>query len=186
MNPVLMNKEKCLLLVVDVQEKLAASITDIDAVVAAVKCMVDAANLLRVPVCVTEHFPARIGSTLACLRESLSEARTLEKVHFSAAAEDRFQAFLHELQPRQIIVCGTEAHVCVLQTVLALRLQGYDTFLVTDASSSRRTADRDAAFMRVSQQGVSLVSSEMVLFEWMKRADIPEFRDVLALVKSRP
>lgn len=181
----LMNREGSLLLVIDVQGKLTASIPDIKPVLAAVKRLVDSANQLRVPICVTEHCPERIGSTIAPIRDVLLDEQIVQKVHFSAVSEDVFQSRIQKLQPQQIVVCGTEAHVCVLQTVLMLRAQGFDTFLVTDASSSRHTSDRDTAFLRASQEGVRLVTSEMVLFEWMKRADIPEFREILALVKTR-
>ncbi|MGQ7846226.1 isochorismatase family protein [Granulosicoccus sp. 3-233] len=181
----LMDRETSLLLIVDVQEKLAASILDIDPLVAVVDRLIDVADLLNVPVCASEHFPAAIGATLAPLREKLRNERVVQKVHFSAALEDDFQALMKHLQPKQILVCGTEAHVCVLQTVLMLQAQGFDTFLITDASSSRHASDRDAAFQRAARQGVQLVTSEMVMFEWMQRADIPEFREVLRLIKSR-
>ena len=180
-----MNRESSLLLIVDIQEKLAASILDIEPLVANAERLVDAATRLNVPICATEHFPARIGGTVASLKDRLLDEQIVEKVHFSAALEDSFQAHVIKLQPQQIMVCGTEAHVCVLQTVLMLQSQGFDTFLVTDASSSRRASDRDAAFHRAGQEGVRLVTTEMVLFEWMKRADIPEFRDILALIKSQ-
>lgn len=180
-----MNRETSLLLVIDVQEKLTASIPDVEPVVAAVERLVRAAGRLRVPVCATEHFPASIGGTVNSLKELIGVDRIIEKVHFSAALEERFQSRLQKLNPRQVIVCGTEAHVCVLQTVLTLRSQGFDTFLVSDASASRHASDRDAALLRASQEGVRVVTSEMVLFEWMERADIPEFREVLTLIKSR-
>lgn len=181
----LINREQSLLLVIDVQEKLAASITAIEPLVNTVDKLIKAATQLQVPVCVTEHCSASIGPTIARLRENLKDDQILEKVHFSAALEDSFQARMKELNPRQIIICGTEAHVCVLQTALELRAQGFDTCLVTDASSSRRVSDREAAFSRAQQAGIQLVTAEMVLFEWMKRADIPEFRDILALVKQQ-
>lgn len=182
----LMNRETSLLLVIDLQEKLTVSIPDIDPVLATVARLMDAARQLDVSVCATEHCPASIGSTLAPLRERLREEQIIEKVHFSAALEESFQARLEQWQPQQIIVCGAEAHVCVLQTVLTLRARGFETFLVSDASASRRPSDRDAAFHRASMAGAQLVSSEMVLFEWMQRADIPEFRKILTLIKSRP
>ena len=180
-----MNRESSLLLIVDIQEKLAASILDIEPLVANAERLITAATQLNVPTCATEHFPASIGRTIPALKDKLLDEQIVEKVHFSAALEDSFQTHVRQLQPQQIMVCGTEAHVCVLQTALMLQLQGFDTFLITDASSSRRASDRAAAFERAGQEGVRLVTTEMVLFEWMKRADIPEFRDILALVKSQ-
>lgn len=180
----MMNRESGLLVIIDVQEKLAASILDIEPLVANVARLIDGARSLDVAVCATEHCPTSIGPTLALLAERLHDDEILEKVHFSAALEENFQAHVKRLASRQILVCGTEAHVCVLQSALTLQAQGFETFLITDASSSRHASDRDAAFLRASQAGVQLVTTEMVLFEWMKRADIPEFRQVLALVKS--
>lgn len=181
----LINREQSLLLLIDLQERLVPSITDIESLLTAVKNLIEAATLLGVPVCATEHCPASIGPTIAPLKDMLTDEQIIEKVHFSAALEDSLQKRLKGMKAPQIIICGTEAHVCVLQTAMTLCAQGFDTFVVSDASSSRRLSDREAAFSRARQTGVQLVTSEMVLFEWMKRADIPEFRDVLALVKSQ-
>jgi nicotinamidase-related amidase len=83
----------------------------------------------------------------------------------------------------QIVLCGIEAHVCVLQTALGFAATGLDVAVAWDATSSRRESDRALAADRLRQAGVVLGSAEMVLFEWLGRAGTPEFKDILALVK---
>ena len=82
-----------------------------------------------------------------------------------------------------LVLAGCEAHVCLLQTALGLLEQEFEVWVVTDACGSRRDRDRDAAFDRLAGNGVELVTSEMVVFEWLQDCEHPDFRDVLALVK---
>jgi nicotinamidase-related amidase len=87
------------------------------------------------------------------------------------------------LRGNTVVLAGVEAHVCLLQTALGLLEHEFDVWVVTDACSSRRERDRDAAFDRLAGNGVELVSSEMVAFEWLRRADHPLFRQALPLIK---
>jgi nicotinamidase-related amidase len=82
-----------------------------------------------------------------------------------------------------IVLAGVEAHICLLQTALGLLEQEFDVWVVTDACTSRRERDRDAAFDRLAGNGIELVTSEMVVYEWLGDADHPEFAEVLQLVK---
>ncbi|MBY0431132.1 MAG: isochorismatase family protein, partial [Rhodospirillales bacterium] len=95
------------------------------------------------------------------------------------AVMDRIAA----LGRQQIVVAGIEAHVCVMQTALGLAERGYAVAVATDACSSRRQENADAAFHRMRQNGIEMVTTEMVVFEWLHRAGTPEFKDLVALVK---
>ena len=113
-------------------------------------------------------------------------AKVVDKVHFCAQSESVFTAALRRLDRDKPIICGMEAHVCVLQTALGLKEAGYDPFFSTDAMASRSTGDYATAIERFRQNGIEVVTCEMVVFEWLQRADTSEFRDLLALIKERP
>lgn len=181
----LIDRQHSLLLLIDVQTKLAASIPHIDPVVATIQRLIEAARGVQVPVLATEHCPQQIGPTIGVLRDRLAADQITAKVHFAAWQEAGFQTQLQTLERRQVVICGTEAHVCVLQSALQLHAAGYEVYLVHDASTSRFLSDRDCAVQRARQEGVRIVSAEMVMFEWLGRADGPEFRELLPVIKSR-
>ncbi len=168
------------LLLVDLQGRLMPAIHDGQAVVANALRLARAARLLEVPALATEQNPAGLGPNVADVA-ALAE-RTLAKRHFDATREADFAAFMPAGR-RFAVVAGCEAHVCVLQTVLGLLAKGYAVRLVADAIGSRRDVSRQAAVARASARGAEIVTTEMVIFEWLQSCDHPRFRDVLALVK---
>lgn len=91
---------------------------------------------------------------------------------------------MHTVSRPQVILCGMEAHVCVLQTALQLQSRGFSTYIVDDATGSQNNADKNTAFQRAQQEGVRVVSSSMVMFEWLGNADGNEFKSVLELIKN--
>ena len=102
----------------------------------------------------------------------------MEKIHFSCFAESAFRIRIEALNRPQVVVTGMESHVCVLQSALELRQSNYEVFVVADGVASIREADRDVAFLRMRDEGVRLVSRSMVAFEWLRRADTDEFREI--------
>ncbi|MFV3129348.1 isochorismatase family protein [Niveispirillum sp. KHB5.9] len=167
------------LVIIDVQDRLLAAIDGADAVVENCLKLVRTAQRLGVPVAATEQNPAGIGPTTAPLA-ALIPLR-FGKVHFSAARQGDFLAWA--AGGGTVLLAGTEAHVCVLQTALGLKALGLRVGVVMDAAGSRQPASRQAAFDRLRAHGVELVTVEMVLFEWLERYDRPEFREVLRLIK---
>ncbi len=91
---------------------------------------------------------------------------------------------MHTVSRPQVILCGMEAHVCVLQTALQLQSRGFSTYIVDDATGSQNNTDKNTAFQRAQQEGVRVVSSSMVMFEWLGNADGNEFKSVLELIKN--
>lgn len=167
------------LVIIDVQDRLLAAIDEATLVVANCEKLVRAAQRLGIPVAATEQNPAGIGPTTAPLA-ALVPLR-FAKVHFSAAREADFLAWA--AGGGTLVLAGTEAHVCVLQTALGLRALGLRVAVVLDATGSRQAGSREAAFDRLRAHGVELVTVEMVLFEWLERYDRPEFKEVLRLIK---
>jgi len=155
-------------------------IGDHEAVVARAVRLAEAATLLGVPVRATEQNPAGLGPTVPPLA-GYPQA-ILAKTTFSAAADPGFAALL-PAGSGEIVVAGCEAHVCVLQTVLDLLTSGRRVVWAADATGSRDPADRVAAIDRARQHGAEIVTSEMVLFEWLRDSRHPQFREVHKLLR---
>lgn len=167
------------LLVVDMQTRLLPAIADHDELVGRAATLAQAARLLDVPVLATEHWAEKIGPTHPDLLPHVEQV--VHKKHFDAAREDGIVSALPEGRPR-VLLMGTEAHVCVLQTGLGLAAHGFEPVLVGDCIGSRRHEDRQAAWDRWAHHGLERVSAEMAMFEWLETPAHPKFRDVLALI----
>ena len=183
----LMQRHRSQLLVIDVQEKLAPHVADQADVVGNCVRLVQYARHLDVPATLTEHYPKGLGATAAPLTEAAGNtAVTLEKITFSSWKDAAIRARIDGLAADgrdQVVVAGMESHVCVAQTVLDLVAHHVPVFLVADAVGSRDRGVRDTAIERLRDAGVSIVSQEMVAFEWLERGDVPELRDILAVLK---
>lgn len=171
---------RSLLLIVDMQEKLLPVIDDAQALTGRVARLAQAARLLSVPVWATEHWPDKIGATVPALAAHVDQV--VRKTHFDACREAGFLAHWPAGRTR-VLLTGTEAHICVLQTGLGLAQAGYRPVLVADGIGSRRASDRAAACERWRHYGLETVTSEMAVYEWLETPAHPAFRDVLKLVK---
>ena len=183
----LMDAARSFLLVIDVQEKLLPVMEDPDTVVCNGKILLEAAGHLSVPVLVSEQYPKGIGATVPALAAKLPANATMEKLAFSCVAEETCVARIQKAgaaQNRsQAIVFGIEAHVCVLQTVIELLGEGYQVFVVADAVSSRMAENAHLALDRMASAGAMVVSTEMVVFEWLRRAGTDAFKTLSKLIK---
>lgn len=179
----MMNERECCLIVVDVQSKLSAAMEGADAAVRNIELLARGAEILQLPTIFTEQYPKGLGGTVAALRPFIK--KRVEKTCFSAAASTAFLAELRALDnKRQYVLCGIEAHVCVLQTALDLSGEG-DVFVVADAIASRTDANRQLALRSMaSAPHIRVVSTEMVLFEWLSDASHPKFKEISGLVKQ--
>ena len=135
------------------------------------------------PHTISEQYPKGLGPTVGSVLVKADPARVFDKVHFSCQADDRLARVLAAAGRPEIVVCGLEAHVCVSQTALGLLDAGYRVNVVADAVASRTAQNRDLAIARMRGAGVQIVSTEMVVFEWLGTAGHPEFRAVSALVR---
>lgn len=175
--------ERSALLVLDMQEKLLPQIDQSQQVIAHVGRMIDGANALNVPVLVTEQYRKGLGDTVEPLKSKLVNAVCCaEKLRFSAVI-DPVLAKLRELEVTQVVVCGIETHICVLQTCMDLIDKGFETAVVVDAVSSRRPLDREVGMQRMLANGIVPVTVESVLFEWIKEARTPQFKAILPVIK---
>jgi len=191
------------LVLVDFQPRLQAAMHEAEAVWANAGRLVQAAQALRVPVWGTEQNPSKLGALAPELAQACE--RVLAKMQFSAVEEGlaewlqppptaprgnarslprHLQKPAAEAPKRQaIVIAGVEAHVCLLQTALDLLEEEFEVWVVTDACTSRTERNRDAAYDRLAGAGAELVTTEMVLFEWLRSAEHPQFKAVQALIK---
>jgi nicotinamidase-related amidase len=179
----LLDRAHSLLMVIDIQERLAPSMAEPERIIKNTAIVMKGAARLGVPILVTQQYPRGLGATVPELAGLAPAGATLDKVHFSCAADPAVLARIEGARRDQIVICGIETHICVLQTALQLVEKGYRVSVVTDAVGSRRNADSEIAFGRLAKSGVDLVTTEMVLFEWLGRAATPEFKELQALVK---
>lgn len=182
--PVTMQADKSALIVIDVQERLCPAMNDPRRVLHNGVRLIVGAQRLDIPVLLTEQYPQGIGPTMVDLRSLVPPEAVVQKMTFSAAREPEMLDRLRELDVTQLVIMGTEAHVCVQQSALELAELGWEVFVVLDACSSRKVADQDAAYARMAANGCSMVTTEMVLFEWLGEAGTPAFKDLLPIIKQ--
>jgi len=168
------------LAIIDIQQKLMPAIANGKQVLDNAQRLLEAARLLEIPRVFTEQNPEGLGTTEPRLTAGEDEP-VLEKMAFDACRSHGAQTLMAGRE--QLVVAGCEAHVCVLQTVLGLLEVGRQVYVVSDAVGSRSPDNRLAALQRVADHGAEIVSTEMVLFEWLGDAGHPNFRDILALIK---
>ncbi|PLC51476.1 isochorismatase [Pollutimonas subterranea] len=170
-----------MVLLVDMQSALLPAIHDRERVLACAERLARAAQLLGVPVIATEHCAGKIGATDPVLRRWVDHV--IHKTHFDATRESHFRPDLPTGRTNVLLI-GTEAHVCVLQTGLGLARIGLQPILVIDCVGSRHLHDQRAASLRWSHYGLEQITSEMAMFEWLETPDHPQFKEVLALIKA--
>jgi nicotinamidase-related amidase len=178
--PVL-DRSRSVLALIDFQERLMPVIAGGDDVLANGGRLLAAAEQLGVPVLVTEQNPQGLGPTVPGLARPDGAPPVVTKMEFDAC---RTSAVVDALPAgHHIVVAGCEAHVCVLQTVLGLLERSRRVYVVADAVGSRRPENKEAALRRLERAGAEVVTTEMVIFEWLGTADDPAFKPVIALVK---
>lgn len=178
-----LNAENSLLLVIDVQEKLVQML-DKNVVVARASKLVKAANILNIPTIVTQQYKKGIGETVEAVRENLSSsALFFEKTAFSALNEPGFIEKLNSYGKKQIVICGIETHICVHQTVADLLDKGFEVYVAKDACASRNKYEFKQGIERMEANGAKISCLEIILFEWLKDAKNPHFKEIQALIK---
>ncbi len=179
-----LNRKTSFLLVIDIQSKLAPAIHGGRDITSRSAALIKTARLMGVPVFATEHCADRIGPLLEELRRLLDSNEILSKRQFCCTDEPYILKRLKQTGRCQAVVIGMEAHVCVLQAALGLAEHGFSTYFVGDASGSRHAADHAAAIERLRAERIRVVTTEMVIFEWLGDPDTEAFREALGIVKS--
>jgi nicotinamidase-related amidase len=173
-----------LLLLIDIQGKLAQSVYRPELVEHNIKKLIRACGILEVPVLHTEQYPKGLGGTVASLKELLGDLEPVEKTTFSCCAAEPFMHRLRSFGRNDILVAGMETHVCVYQTCVELLEFGYNVHLVTDAVSSRTEENRETGIRCIEKAGGNLTSTEMAIFELLRVAEGDRFKAISKIVKE--
>ncbi|MGI2026040.1 hydrolase [Endozoicomonas acroporae] len=179
----MLNLDTTVLVVVDVQGKLATLMHEHESLFDNIVTMVKGARLLDIPIIWLEQVPEKLGDTIPELADELSDFSPVRKTSFSACGEPAFMSALEQTGGRQVLLTGIETHICVYQTAMDLLAGGYEVEVLVDAVSSRTLQSKEVALDKMSALGADLTTVEMALFELMKSADAPQFRDVARLIK---
>lgn len=179
----LIDKDAAALLIVDIQARLAPAVEHAERIIERARLLLEAARRLAVPVIVSEQYPRGLGATDERLHPLPPDSAVIDKTSFSCLREPRLRSHLDRLGRGQVVLCGMETHVCVLQSALDLRHAGWEVFAVADAVGSRTETSRRLGLDRMRDRGIDIVDTEMVVFEWLERAATPEFRELIPLIK---
>jgi nicotinamidase-related amidase len=170
-------------LVIDIQDKLFPHIDNHENLLKNCGLLLSGLNVLDIPVVVTEQYPKGLGSTLKELSKLITDFSPIEKLSFSCCGEKKFLEAVQGFGKRNIIICGIETHVCVLQTVMDLIERGYHPVIIEDCVSSRKRSDRETAIKRMAREGVIITTYESILFELCEVAGTDQFKQISKLVK---
>ncbi|MBN2302503.1 MAG: hydrolase [Lentisphaerae bacterium] len=178
-----MNTDKLVLVLVDVQSKLAQLMHDKESLFSNLQKLISGIKALSIPIIWLEQNPSKMGPTISELSQLLTDENPIPKMSFSGCGEPACMAALRNTNRTQIILAGIETHVCIWQTTADLLAAGYEVEIVTDAVSSRAFHDKQIALQRMESVGARLTTTEMILFELLKTAKHPAFKTILKIVK---
>lgn len=181
----ILNQEDSIVLIIDIQEKLLNAVFNKDCVAKKSSIIAKAASILDLPVYVTEQYPKGLGSTVNTIAENLNKDRTevYEKTSFNALFDLNLLSSLKKTGRNQIILMGIETHICVHQTAAALIENGFEVHLIKDACGSRSEDEHNAGISRMKENGVHISTTEIALFELLKSAKHPNFKEIQTLIK---
>lgn len=175
----LLDQNNAVVLIVDMQEKLLKAVYDKNVANVAAK-MVQAAQILGIPIIITEQYPQGLGSTVDKILQNI-DAFYFEKTSFSAY--DEIKDALEDTGRKQVILCGIETHICVHQTADTLVSKGYEVHVLKDGVASRKEFEFEQGLNRMEKNGATITCLEMALFELLKSAKHESFKAVQALIK---
>ena len=179
----MLNQNNCCLVVVDVQGKLAQLMHNKETLFKNIRILIQSAKILNIPILWCQQVPAALGPTIPEIAELLTDNQPINKSSFSCCGCEEFNSKLENLGRKQILLSGLETHVCVYQTTVDLLAHNYKVDCVADAVSSRTLENKQIGLKRITAEGARISSTEMALFEILRIAEHPQFRQIVKLVK---
>jgi nicotinamidase-related amidase len=173
----------CCLVVVDVQGKLAQLMHDKQSLFKNIQILIQSAQILNIPILWCQQCPDSLGPTVPEIAEHLAGNEPINKAAFSCCGTEQFNIRLNESARRQVLLCGIETHVCIYQTAVDLLRKGFGVDVLADAVSSRTPENKQIAVKRMSAEGVNISCTEMAIFELLKTAEHPQFKQIASLIK---
>jgi len=177
-----LERDQAVLLIIDLQEKLMKAMDHAEKVYKNTLIMLGVCRQLKIPVVVTEQYPKGLGRTVQDITEHLGEHLLFEKMSFSAATQEMLEG-LKGLKRRQLLVVGSETHVCVFQTVRDLLAAGYEVYVLRDGVCSRRKDNYLNGLQLMKDEGAVITDTETAVFDLLKVAGTPDFKAVHPLIK---
>jgi nicotinamidase-related amidase len=175
--------ENCCIVVVDVQGRLSELMFEKDALIKNIQILIKAAKILDIPIIWCQQQPKALGATIPQISNLLTDIKPVDKTSFSCFGCEEFKKRVRQINRKQFLLCGIEAHVCIYQTAMDLLAEGKEVQLITDAVSSRTEGNKKVAIKRMAAEGVKISSTEMAVFELLRTAEHPQFKQVAMLVK---
>ena len=179
----MLNIDKTALVIIDVQEKLSRVMHEKEKLFENLQKLVKGAKLLNIPIIITEQNPNGLGPTVSEIAPLLTDIKPVTKFSFSCCSEEPFLRQLEMLNRKQVLLAGIETHVCVYQTAVDLIEAGYEVHTIVDCVSSRTLENKNLALDKMKSEGANLTSVEIVLFELLKTAANPKFKELSKIVK---
>jgi len=178
----MINSQNTMLLIIDIQEKLVKMLGETN-VAKNASVLAKTFDTLNMPTIITEQYPKGLGNTVNELKDIANTAIFMEKEHFSAYKKDDIKKEIKKTKKKNIIICGIEAHICVLQTALDLKNAGYNVYFVTDASASRKIEDYNVGVEYMKQNNIYTITTEIALFMLLESSKHPNFKELQGLIK---
>lgn len=178
-NQVLINKDKSLLIIIDVQEKLNPVMESPRAVLNGCVKLINVAQTLNIPIIITEQYPKGLGPTMVDIKNATQDKTVfVSKTSFSCAKDPKIMKLIEASHKKHIILAGIETHICVLQTAIDLKEKGFEVFVVSDASGSGDAGQNYLGIQRLLQNQIDVVSTQMVAFEWLEDSTHEKFKEI--------
>ena len=179
----LLDEKNCAVLIIDVQERLLASVFD-KSIAENVSKLTRSANILDIPLIVSEQYPKGLGHTVEAVSQNFGEKTFItEKTSFSLLQEAGMKEKFNALNKKQVIICGIETHICVYQTAVELINEGFEVIVMSDGCGSRKEPEYKIGLKSLKAAGARISTLETILFELLRGAKHPKFKEVQALIK---
>ncbi len=179
----IIERNNSVLLVIDVQEKFKPVILKWNNLTDNINKLISSFQILKIPILLTEQYPKGLGKTVNKIKNTLNKYKPMEKREFSCFKNKAFLKELKKLKRKNLIICGIEAHVCIINTLLDAISKGFKVHLVIDAISSRKKSDLKIAIERAKKAGAFLTTTEMVIFQLTKTSKHKKFKEISKIAK---
>lgn len=179
MNPLKLSVDDAVVVVVDMQERLLPAIHEAERVIANTGILIQAATTLGLPVVITTQYLKGLGPTHAAVAALAPAVVPFDKLTFSCLGSPEFTAAVNATGRKTLLLCGVEAHICVLQTGLDAVAAGYTVHVVADATGSRQARNAEIGHRRLEKAGAVITCTESAVYELLGASGTPAFKSLL-------
>lgn len=179
----MLHKEDTVLVLIDIQGKLARIVDKSEFVIQNISNVVQGAKVLNLPILWLEQYPKGLGTTVEEIAVHLTDHKPIEKITFSAYDTPEFVEQLEATGRKKVLLAGVETHICVYQTAAQLLSNGYEVEVLADCVSSRTALSSEIGLEKMKQLGAKLTTVEMALFEMQQIAKGDEFKEISKIIK---